>query len=110
MVTQAEILERTEKQKDQAYAERNKLVALLSKLFTAHLGRHSELDKDWEEDWRWIVFITLPTGQVSWHIHDSELSLFAHLPHNLSRPNAWDGHTDDEKWERVRKMNVSRGN
>jgi hypothetical protein len=91
--------------KDGAYAERNKLVALISKLFSASLERHPE-NEEWEDDWRWIVFIDLPTGQVSWHIHDSELNMFDHLPRNAGRK--WDGHTTDEKYERVRKMLVGR--
>lgn len=85
--------------KDLAYSERDKLVALLSKLFPASLERHPEEDKDWENDWRWIVFINLPTGQVSWHIHDSEISMFNHLKRKLGVK--WDGHTTEEKWKRV---------
>jgi hypothetical protein len=90
------------KAKDLAYSERNKLVSLLSKLFPASLERHPEEDKTWEDDWRWIVFIQLPTGQVSWHIHDSELPLFDHLPREQGVK--WDGHTNDEKWDRVSKF------
>jgi len=91
--------ERLREQKDGAYAERNKLVAALSKLFPASLERHEESDKTWEDDWRWIVFINLPTGQVSWHIHDSELPLFDHLYRICGR--VWDGHTTEEKYRRL---------
>lgn len=92
-------IETLKKQKDLAYSERNKLVALLSKLFPASLERHPDEDKDWEDDWRWIVFIQLPTGQVSWHIHDSELPLFDHLPANQGVK--WDGHDNNLKWIRA---------
>jgi hypothetical protein len=88
-------------QKDGAYSERNKLVAALSKLFPAWLAQHSPEDTGWESDWRNIVFIQLPTGQASWHIHDSEIELFTHLP---AGPNAWDGHTNEEKYARVGQM------
>ena len=82
-------------EKNQAYSERNKLVAALSKLFPASLERHPDEDIEWEDDWRWIVFIDLPTGQVSWHIHDPEMSQFAHLVPHQGRE--WDGHTTEDK-------------
>lgn len=88
--------------KDMAYRERNKLVAALSKLFHASLERHPDEDTDWEDDWRWVVFIDLPTGQVSWHIHDSELDLFDHLPRLQGRK--WDGHSTEEKYERLARL------
>lgn len=97
-----EELKKLKQQKDWAYSERNKLVALVSTKFPASLERHPEEDKDWEDDWRWIVFIQLPTGQVSWHIHDSELPLFGHL--QREEGVFWDGHTNDEKWNRVREF------
>lgn len=83
--------------KDGAYSERNALVCLLSKVFPSVLGRHP-MDEEWEDDWRNIVFINLPTGQASWHIHDSELSNFRHLYMSTTK---WDGHTTEEKYKRV---------
>ena len=85
--------------KDGAYSERDQLVAALSKLFPAGLERHPDEDASWENDWRWIVFIDLPTGQASWHIHDSELSMFDHLPRFTGR--TWDGHSTPEKYARL---------
>ncbi len=85
--------------KDNAYAERDRLVAALSKLFPACLARHDAADLAWDDDWRWIVFITLPSGQASWHIHDSELPMFAHLPR--SERMLWDGHDTPEKYRRL---------
>lgn len=85
--------------KDAAYSERNKLVALLSALYPSSRERHPETDTTWEDDWRWIIFIDLPTGQASWHIHDSELYLFEHVPYNQGR--VWDGHTTEQKYQRV---------
>lgn len=96
--------------KNQAYSERNQLVALLSKLFPASLERHNEADKEWEDDWRWIVFIDFGMrgteygqkvpGVLSWHIHDSELSRFDHLPRQKG-VHTWDGHTTMEKYVRL---------
>lgn len=86
-----------------AYGERDRCVALIAKMavalgYKAGIGRHPESDEKWERDWMNIIFIELPTGQVSWHIHDSELSFFDGLP-KYSEP--WDGHTTEEKYQRV---------
>jgi hypothetical protein len=110
--------------KDNAYHERNMLVAALSRLFPASLERHPDDDTEWDDDWRWIVFIELPNGVdwdkekgrftgaryhvASWHIHDSELGLFDHLP-RLSGRFKWDGHTTEEKYERLKLINDSHG-
>ncbi len=90
--------------KDAAYAERNQCVALIAKLALARgwqvwRGEHDPNAADWEADWRNIVFIELPTGQVSWHVHDSEMPNFAWIPLG-STP--WDGHTTREKYDRMR--------
>ncbi len=94
-------------QKDQAYKERDMVLALAASaidalapqgVVKAWLGRHQEDDPNWEDDWRNVVFIQLPTGQLSWHIHDSELPWFAGLSRD-SRP--WDGHTTEQKYQRL---------
>ena len=81
------------------YAERDRLVAALSKCYPAHLCRHQA--DDWEDDWRNIVCIHLPTGQVTWHIHDGELGWFKHLRLELAH---WDGHDTDEKYARLARL------
>ena len=110
------------KEKDQAYSERNRLVAALSKLFPSHLSRHPESEV-WDNDWRWIVCIHIPTDsdwdghpnmailerqQVSWHIHDSELHMFNHLGYydatKLRDSCKYDGHTTEEKYMRLEKI------
>lgn len=82
------------------YRERDQLVAALSKQYDAHLSRHMG---EWEDEWRNIVCIHLPSGQATWHIHDSELSLFAHL---FGKPveNHWDGHDTEEKYRRLNAL------
>lgn len=106
-------------QRDSAYSERNQLVAALSKIFPAWLGRHDYKDKDWDKEWLNIVFIEIPTEryemkmiqggfkvigpqQLSWHIHDSELSDFSHLQYRNDKK--WDGHTTEEKYIRLRNL------
>jgi hypothetical protein len=94
----AEDVLRLIQEKQQAYTERNALVAALSKLLPSRLSRHPDDDTDWDDDWRWIVFVNGPTGQMSWHIHDSERPMFDHLE---ACETAWDGHTTPEKYERL---------
>jgi len=97
--------EALEAAKNDAYGERDQLVAALSKMFPASLERHPDEDTEWEDEWRWIVFIELPTGQATWHIHDSELPLFAHLPRETGR--TWDGHTTPEKYDRLARLRAA---
>lgn len=110
MTTETAIAELTAA-KNQAYSERDQLVCLLASLYPSWLARHPDSDTTWEDDWRWIVFIHLPDGkggdvQASWHIHDSELKWFLDigLKETLygKEPPVWDGHTTDEKYQRVR--------
>lgn len=87
--------------KDAAYAERNKVVAgfaaLAMKIGYAACRTRTEIE-GWSDDWHGCVYIQLPTGQVSWHYHDSEAELFSFLP---ERAASWDGHETDEKYRRV---------
>lgn len=89
--------------KDAAYLERNRVVALLAGLFPSGIARTDI--PGWLPEWHGCVYIDLPTGQVSWHYHDGEASLFAHLP-PYTKP--WDGHTTDEKYERLAAFGSSR--
>lgn len=92
-------------EKDDAYAERNLCVALIAKWALAQglkagLGRHPEDDKDWDEDWRTIVYVHTSIGQMSWHIHDDEVPLFNFLP---IYDGEWDGHTTEQKYVRLKQ-------
>lgn len=96
-------LQRLRQQKDEAYQERNQCVALVARMALrlgcrAGLAKHPESDTSWDADWRNIVFVDLPAGQVSWHLHDLDLPLFDGLP---AYPDAWDGHSTFEKYRRV---------
>lgn len=93
------------REKDGAYAERNKLVAALSKLLPSHLARHPDEDTTWEDDWRWIVVINGPSGQMTWHIHDSERENFVHL---YIADYVWDGHSSEEKYHRLLEVATAR--
>lgn len=91
------------KRKDNAYWERNNVVAALARWAVAQ-GYRAGVTRtdipDWDPEWHGCVYIDLPTGQVSWHFHDSQASLFEGLP---EYSGAWDGHTTPEKYARLAK-------
>jgi hypothetical protein len=94
-------LAQAEAEKNLAYSERNKAVAGLARAAVAfgwRAGVRRHEGAEWEDDWRTVLFIDLPSGQVSWHFHDSERALLDGLP---AYEGSWDGHSTDEKWERV---------
>lgn len=87
--------------KDNAYLERNRCVALMARMAVA-MGLPVAVTKTaiegWSEDWHGCIYIGLPTGQVSWHFHDSQAHLFDGLPRG---DESWDGHDTRLKYERV---------
>lgn len=72
-----------------AYDERNKAIikavwlALMAGLAAGF--RFDAVEPDWP-----VAYIELPTGQATWHIAQ-------HL-------TAWDGHTTEQKYERVKQF------
>jgi len=87
--------------KDGAYEERNQCVALIARMVIEMGGlaaRCPTAIEGWSPDWNGCVYIDLPTGQVSWHYHDSHAWMFADLPEITIE---WDGHDTPEKYRRV---------
>lgn len=93
---QAKEIAKLRERKDGAYLERNKVVAALAKCFPSGVARTAI--EGWHEEWHGCVYIDLPTGQVSWHYHDSHASLFEDLP---AYSGTWDGHSTEEKYARL---------
>lgn len=89
-------VKRLEAERDGAYEERNRVVAVLARLFPSGVAR-TEIE-GWDPEWHGCVFIDLPTGQASWHFHDSQAHLFDGLP---PYSNGWDGHTTPQKYARL---------
>lgn len=89
-------LQQFKEAKDQAYEERNKLVALLASMFPS--GRTKTSIAGWGKAWHNCVYIDFPWGQASWHYHDSQAWMFNHLPPYKGK---WDGHTTDEKYDAI---------
>lgn len=93
--------------KNDAYRERNLCVAGLAAMarllgYRVGIADHQPQEgEEWDDEWRNVLFIDLPTGQVSWHLHISEWDNFSHLP---AYPDAWDGHDTPEKYQRLQSF------
>ncbi len=102
---------RYKRRKDEAYEERNRVVALLCRIalglgWKAGIAQHVDdphATEPWDPEWRTLVSIDLPTGQASWHMHDSQRHLVADLP---AYEKTWDGHDTAEKYRRVEAVTV----
>lgn len=82
--------------KNQAYHERNHLVAALARLYPSGVTKTDI--PGWDDEWHGCVYIDLPTGQISYHFHDSEAQLFDGLP---AYDKSWDGHSKDDVHARL---------
>lgn len=71
----------------QNYVERNKSV-IAAVHHALEIGVKAGVRLDKEEPEYPVMFIELPTGQVTWHIEQHS--------------EAWDFHTTDEKYKRIR--------
>lgn len=80
---------------DQAYYDRNQAVLLAAKL-AGQLGYYVGARADADEPGWTLIYIELPTGQVSWHIPDDEL--IGEFP---PYTKTWDGHDVEEKRRRI---------
>ena len=83
-------------EKDEAYRQRNYLVAALARLFPSGI-RATNLS-GWDPEWHGCVYIDLPAGQISYHYHDREAHLFEDLP-PYEKP--WDGHDKETVHDRL---------
>lgn len=81
------------------YRERAHFVALLSAMVPGCLAY---TDPDTPQ-WPVLTLDGGPEGQMSWHIAPDDLDLFAHMPLD-ENVIPWDGHSTDEKYERLRTM------
>ena len=94
-------------QKDNAYTERNYLVAVISKIWPSHLTKHLPADDpDWHEQWLNVVCVHVAGKRCAWHIHDSEVHLFHHLKQSPIPDHDYDGMTTAEKYGRLSRLPV----
>jgi len=87
-----------------AYKERNQLVALLSTVFPS--GKAKTAIDGWDEAWHGCVYIDFPWGQASWHYHTDDGWMFEHLPPYKKQ---WDGHTTEAKYAAIANAIRARG-
>jgi len=83
-------------EKDEAYRQRNYLVAALARLYPSGI-RETNIE-GWDPEWHGCVYIDLPAGQISYHYHDNESHLFADLP---PYTKDWDGHDKETVHRRL---------
>jgi hypothetical protein len=88
-----------EAERDGAYRERAHLVAHLASLYPSHIGLTDPNAPDWA-----VVTVETPTGQMTWHIAATDLGLFEHVERSLDP--VWDGHTTEQKYERLRQLTI----
>lgn len=79
------------------YAERTRCVLALARAAQA-LGclvgfGHDPAEPEWP-----VIYIELPTGQVSWHMRAEERAAAADIG---AFEGHWDGHATDEKYARL---------
>jgi hypothetical protein len=99
-----EALDHRKEELDSVYTERNLCVALIAQYapwFGHKIGLKRHVGAKFDDEWQTVLFIDLPTGQVSWHLHERELVNF---PDVGVYDGEWDGHTTEEKYERVKKF------
>ncbi|MFJ2717443.1 hypothetical protein [Streptomyces sp. NPDC087437] len=97
--------ERYQAERNGAYRERAHLLAWLATLYAPNAVLAPAADIDDEDGWH-LLFLTVAGRQLSWHIAPRDIELFHHVERvNVADPRAqWDGHTTDEKYERIRTL------
>ncbi len=87
---------------EDVYIERDKLLSLVAILakeqgYNVGIG----IDENMPDIWKHVVYIDLPTGQLSWHILLEELPWFENIS---DYDKEWDGHNSQEKYKRLLKF------
>ena len=81
---------------DEAYLDRNLAVQIFA-VMARHIGYNVGV-KNRNDEWP-ILYVDLPTGQVSWHIPKEEIA--AYFP---DYSDEWDGHNVNEKRNRLMRF------
>ncbi|MDX2667415.1 hypothetical protein [Streptomyces stelliscabiei] len=103
LLDQQSEINRLTTERDGAYRERAQLLAWLAAHHEAVLAPALEIDD--ADGWH-LLYLHAGGHQLSWHIAPRDAELFAHVEHvDFADPRAtWDGHTTDEKYERIRTL------
>lgn len=89
------------------YLERADLLALLAAvlpMLSAQFPAVTSVNDPNYPGWP-VLYLYLPTGQVSWHIAPADAHLFTHVPQVPGDDvrARWDGHTTGQKTDRIRQ-------
>lgn len=91
-----------------AYEDRNRLAVAFVALVGGFYGHHQigvYDDEETGDDWR-VIYANLPTGQVSWHVPVDTVPDW--VPER--DPSRWDGHSREEKNDRLDQFAAEIGN
>lgn len=81
------------------YRERAHLTRHLASIYTSRISFNDPSEPDWG-----VLYIDTPEGQLSWHISPDDMYLFIGIP--VVNDFMWDGHTTEEKYERLRRLST----
>jgi hypothetical protein len=90
------------------YRERSQMIAFLACQYPAVICANDPNEPNWP-----VIYLKTPAGQLSWHLSRTDLDLFGHVPQvDPGDPAApeWDGHTVEEKYERLAALGLERLN
>lgn len=82
------------------YQERAALIAFLTKIYPAVFAYNDPDEPDWP-----VIYITTTEGQLSWHIAEDDMYLFPETPVTPPGNAPWDGHSTEEKYARLARLN-----
>lgn len=84
----------------EVYRERAQLLGLYVAGFGAVFSYSDPTTPDWP-----VLYIESPKGQLSWHIHPDDKDVFDDFNIPVVEDYPWDGHTNEEKYRRIRELN-----
>ena len=90
-----------EEKLNSAYTQRMIAVRMLAVMSGCNYGLGKDDNEDWDDEWRTVVYIDLPQGQVSWHIAPHDLHLFDDFPQYKGK---WDGNSNGSSAEFAKKV------
>lgn len=83
------------------YSERMMVVRLLAITCGFQYGVGKDDNENWDDEWRNVVYIDLPQGQVSWHIAPHDMHLFEDFPKYEGK---WDGNFNGNDVDFIKSM------
>lgn len=94
-------INRVTAERDGAYRERAQLVAYLVTHYPSQIAYTDPEAPGWA-----VVTVETEAGQLSWHISPEDMDLFEHVERQNGLVLPWDGHTTEQKYERLRQLTI----